>query len=113
MRLAARCSPAPVRSDAGTAEQGGGKACLTAVSGGQLPGYVRLEGYVDGPVDDSSPIYVQLPGGIYEASPVGNWENGIPFTLYVEQPECEADGCVLYYDGGVLCTSGPATIRKG
>lgn len=105
--------PAPARPRIKAAKQGTGEGWLAAADDGRLPGYIRLEGQIFGPVDDDSPIYVQLSGGTYEASPVGEWEDGVPFTLYVEPSCCGADSCILYYNGGVLCAGGQAAIRKG
>ncbi len=59
-----------------------------------------MEGTLAGAVDDSSPIYVQLGGSLYEACPVGSGE--CPFTLYVPEAFLAEAAQVLYLSNGTL-----------
>lgn len=95
--------PAPERLfTGGTPPSGEGTVRLTASDVSPLAGFTRLEGLLTGPVDDGSPIYVQLGDRLYEASPVGmDWSEGSPFVLYVPQDGPQR-GRVLYLQGGEL-----------
>lgn len=82
--------PAPTRELAEEPSEGSAAASLTVrdnetlESSLRLEGFTRLEGRVSGPVDVDSPIYVQVGDTVFEASPVGEAEEGeVPFTLYV------------------------------
>lgn len=96
--------PAPERLlTGGTPPQGRGTVSLTPSDANPLAGFTRLEGLITGPVDDSSPVYVQLGDRLYEASPVGmDWSEGSPFVLYVPQDGPQR-GRVLYLQEGELC----------
>ena len=100
--------PAPERLLTGTPPLGEARASYTVTEDGLLAGYVRLEGRITGPVDDSSPLYVQLGEALYEACPAGTAEEGAPFTLYVPAQQAEAAAQVLYQWEGQLYTSGSA-----
>ena len=73
-------------------------------------GHVRLEGTLEGPVDVDSPVYVELDGTVYEASPAGDGD-GAPFTLYVGAPVTGEGVTVMYRCGGTLLRS--AAIMEG
>lgn len=96
--------PAPQRGLTGTPPVGEASARVSALEDGSLAGYLRLEGGLSGPVDADSPIYVQLGGALYEASPAGeSGEDEYPFTLYVPAGPALDDIRVLYLlDGQVL-----------
>lgn len=95
--------PAPERTLTGEPPQGEAGAELAADDDGQLAGYVRIEGRLTGPVDDDSPIYLRLGEHLFEASPVGEAGEGVPFTLYVPAEFATDEAEVLYqYDGGLL-----------
>ena len=60
-------------------------------------------GRLTGDVDGDSPIYVQLGDMLYEASPVGEAGEGVPFTLYVPAEQAQADTEILYqFEGTAL-----------
>ena len=81
---------------------GRGSVRLSTSDASPLEGYARLEGVLTGEVDCGSPIYVQLGGRLYEASPVGKtWQDGHPFVLYIPQDGPQR-GEVLYLQGGQL-----------
>ena len=98
--------PAPERVLNGVPPQGTAQARLTAAEDGLLEGYTRLEGRLTGDVDGDSPIYVQLGDMLYEASPVGEAGEGVPFTLYVPAEQAQADTEILYQFEGQLYTTG-------
>ena len=98
--------PAPERVLNGIPPQGEAQAQLTSVEDGMLEGYTRLEGRLIGMVDSDSPVYVQLGGHLYEASPVGETGEGTPFTLYVPAELASSEGVVLYQAGGQLQETG-------
>ena len=98
--------PAPARVLSGVPPTGEAQVQLTAVEDGLLEGYVRLEGRLTGGVDDSSPVYVQLGEQLYEASPVGEAGEGVPFTLYVPAEQARLETEILYQSGGALLTTG-------
>ena len=100
--------PAPERLLTGTPPLGEARASYTITKDGLLSGYVRLEGRITGPVDDSSPLYVQLGEALYEACPAGTAEEGAPFTLYVPAQQAKTVAQVLYQWEGQLYTSGSA-----
>ena len=103
--------PAPERLLSGTPPEGEGWGTLAPSEASPLEGYVRLEGLLTGPIDPDSPIYVQLDGTLYEASPGGaGWEEGVPFTLYVPQDAPREGGSVLCFQDGALCAL-PLTFR--
>lgn len=95
--------PAPERQlTGGSPPMGRGSVRLSTSDASPLEGYTRLEGVLTGEVDCGSPIYVQLGGRLYEASPVGkNWQDGHPFVLYIPQDGPQR-GEVLYLQGGQL-----------
>lgn len=97
--------PAPERLlTGGVPPRGEGAVYLTSSDVSPLEGFSRLEGLLTGPVDDSSPIYVQLGERLYEASPAGeDWSQGSPFVLYVPQDGPQR-GRVLYLQKGKLCS---------
>lgn len=105
--------PAPQRQFAQVPAPGGGDASITVQESGQLPGYLCLEGWLSAAPDENSPIYVRLADRVYEASPTGSWEDGTPFTLYVEQSAYAQTACVLYFANGTLCSSESTTIQEG
>lgn len=92
--------PAPERGLNGKPPLGDARARLAVSDDGTLPGYCRMEGTLAGAVDDSSPIYVQLGGSLYEACPVGSGE--CPFTLYVPEALLAEAAQVLYLSNGTL-----------
>lgn len=105
--------PAPLRQLTGEPPAGEAAARAAASEDGRLEGHIRLEGVLSGPADENSPIYVQLGGALYEASPVGAAEDEeypftvedgeFPFTLYVPEDSALDDIRVLYLlDGQVL-----------
>lgn len=95
--------PAPERKLAGPPLQGQGMVRLTTSESQPLEGYIHLEGTLDR-ADDTSPIYLQLGDTIYEATPSGkNWDNEIPFTLYVPQEASLEHASVLCTQQGALC----------
>ena len=104
--------PAPLRQLTGEPAVGAASARIAALEDAslesqlRLEGHVRLEGTLSGPVDQDSPIYVQLGDTLYEASPGGAGEDGeYPFTLYVPGGSALDDIRVLYLlDGQVLRT---------
>jgi hypothetical protein len=69
------------------------RTATATVTDGDLDGYVRLSGCLDGPVDDDSPIYLHLGDTLYEASPAGDGE--LPFTAYVPADAAERPGSLL------------------
>ena len=95
--------PAPERQLAGAPPQGQGEGRLALSSDYPLEGFLRLEGAL--PLADAgSPIYVRLGGTLYEASPAGgDWDKGIPFTLYVPQSASLDAPQALCMQQGVLC----------
>lgn len=99
--------PAPLRVLSGEPGQGEAAARLTAVEDGALEGHIRLEGALSGPVDEDSPVYVQVGDALYEASPVGTAEEGeAPFTLYVPSDSTLDEIRVLYLLDGQLLWAG-------
>lgn len=102
--------PAPLRQLTGEPAVGAASARIAALEDAsleshlRLEGHVRLEGVLSGPVDQDSPIYVQLGDALYESSPGGAGEDGeYPFTLYVPGGPALDDVRVLYLlDGQVL-----------
>ena len=102
--------PAPERVLTGQPPQGEVTAQVTAAEDGSLPGYIRLEGALSGPVDGDSPLYVQLGEKLYEASPVGQSE-GLPFTLYVPEHLALDEIRVLYLSGGRLFGTGQIFVN--
>ena len=77
------------------------------MDGAVIPrGYVRLEGRLTGPVDQESPIYVQLGDALYEACPAGAAGEGTPFTLYVPAEGAQWAAEILYQSGGQLYAAG-------
>ena len=90
----------------GVPPQGEAAARITAADGGLLEGYVRLEGRLTGPVDQESPIYVQLGDALYEACPAGAAGEGTPFTLYVPAEGAQGAAEILYQSGGQLYAAG-------
>jgi hypothetical protein len=89
---------APIRTldDPVTADPS--RTATATVTDGDLDGYVRLSGCLDGPVDDDSPIYLRLGDTLYEASPAGDGE--LPFTAYVPADAAEGPGRLLVRCGG-------------
>ena len=102
--------PAPERVLTGQPPQGEAVARLSALEDGRLEGYLRLEGALSGPADGDTPVYVQLGDALYEASPVGTAEEGMPFTLYVPSGSALDDIHVLYLSGGQLYAAGQAVL---
>ena len=98
--------PAPERTLNGVPPQGEAAARITAADDGLLEGYVRLEGRLTGPVDQESPIYVQLGDALYEACPAGAAGEGTPFTLYVPAEGAQGAAEILYQSGGQLYAAG-------
>ena len=98
--------PAPERVLNGVPPQGTAQARLTAAEDGLLEGYTRLEGRLTGDVDGDSPIYVQLGDMLYEACPVGEAGEGVPFTLYVPAAQAQLACEILYRSAGELQTTG-------
>ena len=98
--------PAPERWLSGTPAEGTASARLTVADDGLLEGYARLEGALTGPVDEDSPVYVQLGETLYEASPAGQAGEGeVPFTLYVPLDAALEEAQVLYLQGGAVCAA--------
>lgn len=98
--------PAPQRWLSGTPAEGTAAARLTRKDDGLLEGCLRLEGALTGPVDEDSPVYVQLGETLYEASPAGQAGEGeSPFTLYVPRDAALEDAQVLYLQGGAVCAA--------
>lgn len=102
--------PAPARGLQGEPPQGTAAASCSVTADGQCPGCVRLEGALTGGIDPDSPIYVQLGGALYEASPVGTAAEGAPFTLYVPEEAAAAETRVLYLAEGALFAVSAARI---
>ena len=98
--------PGPERVLNGVPPQGTAQVQLTAVEDGLLEGYTRLEGCLTGDVDGDSPIYVQLGDMLYEACPVGEAGEGVPFTLYVPAAQAQLACEILYQSAGELQTTG-------
>lgn len=95
--------PAPERLLTGTPPQGLGQGQFSLSSQHPLEGYLRLEGLLP-QADNSSPIYIQLGKALYEASPAGGeWDKGIPFTLYVPQGTDLESACAICVQQGTLC----------
>lgn len=98
--------PAPERWLSGTPAEGTASARLTVADDGLLEGYARLEGALTGPVDEDSPVYVQLGETLYEASPAGQAGEGeVPFTFYVPLDAALEEAQVLYLQGGAVCAA--------
>lgn len=96
--------PAPERLLSGHPPQGEAVSRIFAADDGKLDGYICLRGVLSGPIDVDSPIYIQLGGPLYEASPagVGGGEEA-PFTLYVPAASTLDDVHTFYLlDGQVL-----------
>lgn len=107
--------PAPERLLSGEPAAGDATAQLSIVEDSllSLEGHIRLEGTLSGPVDTNSPVYVQLGGALYEASPVGAAEDGAcPFTLYVPDSSPLDDTRVLYLADGRLLQAGQLDLGK-
>lgn len=104
--------PAPARGLQGEPPQGEASASVTAISDGQLPGYLRLEGTLSGSADPDSPIYLRLGDALYEASPVGNAAEGMPFTLYVPENMASPETRVLYLSEDALHTSPAVPVAQ-
>ncbi len=104
LALYAPIFPAPQRQLNGVPAAGSASARLTAEDDGLLEGYLRLEGTLAGPVDETTPIYVLLGQTLYEASPVGEGE--IPLTLYVPRAAQLEELQILYFETGAQCACG-------
>lgn len=94
--------PAPRRTLTGRPAQGVAVAQFSFEDDGKLPGFLRLTGTLDGPVDIDSPVYLQLGTELYEATPAGE-EGAFPFTLYVPQNAPLEGAQALYLEGGLVC----------
>ena len=97
--------PAPIRALQGTPPVGEAQPTLSVQSDGRLPGMLRVEGVLRGAVDETSPIYVQSGGVLYEACPVGDRSAGVPFALYVPQEGWDGRCAVLYQADQSLYTT--------
>lgn len=97
--------PAPVRGLQGEPPLGDATAAFSAQANNQCPGCIRLDGSLSGSVDADSPIYVRFGSTLYEASPVGTAESGLPFTLYIPEETAGDSACVLYLSDGALYAS--------
>lgn len=103
--------PAPLRLLEGQPPQGEAEARFSVSDDGKLDGHLRLEGALSGPMDENSPIYIQLGGTLYEATPAGAAEEGSPFTLYVPAGSAlEGEICALYLLDGQLLQTGPVPL---
>ena len=66
-----------------------------------VPGYLTVTGWIS-PCDVDSPLYLQVGGITYEASPVGTAEDGnYPFTAYLPQGTDLTGATLLYRQNGV------------
>ena len=70
---------------------------VTPADKSRLPGCCLIEGCVEGPVDDDSPVYISTAGRTYEALLLG----GGKFSAYVPETPGE-DTYVIYRAGGIF-----------
>lgn len=104
--------PAPER-ELGEGAAGTAVVQVTSQEDASLSGYAKLEGTLSGPVDEASPIYVRLGERCFEATPAGNdWNNGVPFTVYIPEELAGEDLQILYMENGVLAAARPARERN-
>ncbi len=102
--------PAPARGLQGEPPLVEAAVSIAAAADGLLPGYLRLEGSLSGPVDLDSPLYVRLGANLYEASPVGVAADGAPFTLYVPEEAIASEASVLFFSDGAVCAAPSAPV---
>lgn len=95
--------PAPQVDFTETLAQGTGTATAQAVESPSTPNYVTINGWVS-PCDTDSPLYLQVDGVTYEASPVGaEGENpqAFPFTAYLPVGTDLSEAQMIYKTDGV------------
>lgn len=103
--------PAPLRQLNGVPPEGEAACSLAISDDGLLPGCVRIDGRLSGDCDPDSPIYIQWDGVLYEASPVGEDWDEVPFTLYV--PAGAAVEKIYYQLDGALLAAADSVEENG
>lgn len=95
--------PAPVVEFAHSLSPGDHAVTVQGTESPATPDYLTVTGWLS-PCDTDSPIYLQLDGVTYEASPVGSQSSGdpeaFPFTAYLPAGTDLTNALVLYKEGG-------------
>ena len=97
--------PAPQRIISSMPSVGNAQYTISTENDEKMLGFIKVEGTITGDIDETSPIYVKIGDNLYEATPVGDRTNGIPFTLYIPQADWNDNITVIYEFNQLLYTA--------